>query len=99
VDDALLVSLGQTLGDLFRNADGLAYRERTARNPLAQCVALVVRHGDELLPIVGLVDLVNGPEVGMIGGRSRLCLADQAGLGFGITGGLGRQEFQGDEAL
>ena len=52
-----------------------------------------------MLAILGLIDLVNGADVGMIQSRSCPGLVNEPRLGLGIAGQAGGQEFQGDKTL
>jgi hypothetical protein len=61
--------------------------------------ALVTGHGQEQPSVGGLVDLVDAADVGVIQGGSGLGLMNEASLGFGVVGELGRQELEGHGAL
>ena len=78
VHDALRVRLGQAVGDLRRDVERLVHGERSRREPLLQRLAVVVRHDDEQLPVGGGLDVVDGADVRMVGGRGRLRLAHEA---------------------
>ena len=65
-----------------------------ALEPLLQRDAVVVGHHDEQLAVVGLVDVVDGADVRVLGGRGRLRFAHEALLRVLVVAPLGRQELQ-----
>ena len=62
------VRLRQSLAHLRGDVDGVVEVERAPSNPLLQRLALVVGHDEVQLPVVCLVDLKDGADVGMVQG-------------------------------
>ena len=95
VDDALLVSLPEAPGHLDGDPEGLARIHGTGLDPVLQALSFDIRHGDKGLS-VGLVDLEDGADIGMIQSRGGPGLAYKTLLGLRIAGQLRRQKLQGD---
>ena len=64
--DACAVGLSQALADLRGDVDGIWNLQRLPSNPLLERLPLVVRHDEVQLPVVCLVDLVDGANVGVV---------------------------------
>ena len=79
--DARAVRFGQALPHLCGDVDGVVQRKRTTGDPLLECLPLVVGHHEIQLPVVRLVDLVDGADVGMVQCRGRLGLLQEPLLG------------------
>jgi hypothetical protein len=75
---------------------GVGHGQRAACQALLERLALVVAHGDEDLPVRGLVDLVDGADVGMVERGGGLCLGAKAGPGLWILRQVERQELERD---
>jgi len=58
----------------------------------------MILHRDEVLPFV-LADVVDRTDIGMIEGRSRLCLALESLQSMVVSGQLFGEELQSDGAL
>ena len=97
MDDAGGVRGGQCIGDLGQDTRGVSDRQRTARQSSRERLSVVVRHGDERLA-AGLAHLVDSRDVRVIERARGPRLAQEAGGGFGIAAGGGRQELQRDLA-
>ena len=74
MDDALLVRRFERLGDLLRDRQRFVERDRAARDPLRQILALDEFH-HERVHAAGLLEPVDRRDVGMIQRRERLRLA------------------------
>ena len=72
------------------------HRQRPPGQPPLQRLALVTRHDDEQASVVGLIDLVDGADVGVVQGRCGLRLGDEAKLGGGVGEEAWRQELERD---
>ena len=94
VHDALAVRLGESFGHLRRDLDGFVHRQASALEPRLQRLAVVVRHDDEQLPVVGAGDVVNRADVRVVGGGGGLRLAHEALLGALVVAPLRGQELQ-----
>ena len=70
MDDAVPVSSAQGARDLNRNRQGFGVRQRTAREPSRQCLALEELH-DEIRRALLIADVVERTDVGMIELRDR----------------------------
>jgi len=78
MDDAVLVSLLQSAGDLKGDRDGFLTRQRAAHEARLQRLAVVERHRDEQLPLGCLADFVDRADVGMIQRRRGARLLQKA---------------------
>ena len=67
-------------------------RQRPPLDPLLQRLPLVVRHHEVQLAVGGLVDLVDRADVGVVEGRNRLRLLEEALLRGVVAGQIGRQD-------
>ena len=97
VDDALAVGLLERLGDLLRDLEGLVDRDRPAREPLLEVLALDELEGEEGLP-VGLLEAVDGGDVRVVEGGEEVGLALEAREPLGVLRHLGRQDLDRDVA-
>jgi len=77
MNDAFCVRRIQSIGNLNGHVEQFVGLDGTARDALPERLAFEQFHGDEGLTF-GLVDVVDGADVGMIQCRSRLCLASEA---------------------
>ncbi len=95
MDDPDLVGLGEALGDLRRDREEAAQRQRPRGEELAQRLSLDQLHRDEERA-VRLADVVDGQDVRVIqrGGRAGLLLEARAGLA--IAGDVGGKDLDGD---
>ena len=78
--------LGQPLADLGGDVDGVINRQRAPLDPLLERLSLVVRHHEVQLAVVGLVDLVDRADVGVVEGRGRLGFLQEPLLGRVVAG-------------
>ena len=90
VHDAVGVRLVERVGDLHRDLERLGHRQRPARHPVGEQLALDVLHRDEEVGAV-LDQVVGDGDVGRAQHRGRLRLADEPGARFGVLG-VGRGE-------
>ena len=60
---------------------------------------VAVGHGDECPTVLGLTDLVDRADVGVIQGRRGSGFSQEASLDSFFPAEMGRQELQGDEAV
>ncbi len=88
----------ESIGNLDSHVQQLFQLERPALDLVFESRALQILHGDESLPVL-LADVVDGADVGMVQGRSRLGLALEAGQRLGVLGDVIRQELEGDKAM
>jgi hypothetical protein len=99
MNDSFIMGTGQPLTNQHRDPDGLGWFEGTSPNPGEQGLPRAVRHADEQLPVVRLVDLVDRTHVGVIESGGRSGLSHKTFPTVVVVGHLGRKEFQGDDAL
>ncbi len=99
MNDALVVGLGQTVGHLRTETGGLLPGDRPLGDLLRQRAATVVGHGDEQTAILGLVDLIDRADVGVVEGRGGPCLAHEALSRLRVPRQLRRQKLERHRAL
>ena len=99
MDDSARVRLGEALGDLRADANGFLDRHRSADDPLRESLPFAVGHGDERPAVFGLADFVDRADIGVIQSRGGSRFSQEASLGGVFSAEVGRQEFQGDEAV
>ena len=97
MDDPLLVRRFERLGDLRRHRQRVGQRDRAARDPLRQVLALDEFH-DQRLDAVGFFGAVDGRDVWMIQRRQQSSLAFEARAPLGIGAEYLRQHFDRDVA-
>ena len=95
MDNAFLVRGFEAFGDLDRGRERLGELEGAFADLLAQRPAFQEGHDDERPP-VGLVDLVNGADVGMVERGGGLGFALEALAAFVVAEQVRREEFEGD---
>ena len=83
MDDPLLVRRFERFGDLSRHRQRVGQRNRAARDPLRQVLALDELH-DQRLDAVGFFGAVDGGDVWMIQRGQKLSLAFEARAPRGI---------------
>src|SRR5579862_7733711 len=88
----------ECIGNLDTHLQHLLNLERTPFDLVPQGGPVQVLHGDERLPRF-LADVVNGADVGMVQGRSRLGFPLKTGQGLGISGNILWEELEGDKAV
>ncbi len=98
VDDPFDVGFLEPFGDLSRDLQGLFELERARVDPLPQALAFDIGHGDEG-PVLGLVEVVDRADVGMVQGRGRFSLLPEPVPDLANVGQLRRQELQGHRPL
>jgi hypothetical protein len=94
-----LVGLRESFGDLAHDVDRLIHSQRPPGDLLLQGLPLIAVHADEQLPVLGLVDLVNGANVVVLKGRGGLRLVDEPLLGVVLAGQVRREELEGHVAF
>jgi len=97
VDDALLVGLLETLGDLPGDRQRLVYRDGALLHALGQILTLDQLQDEEGLA-VGLLEAVYGGDVGVVEGGEEVGLPLEPGQPLGVAGHLGRKCLEGDLA-
>ena len=90
--DARAVRLRQPAPDLRGDVDGLVHRQRLPLDPLLQRLPLVARHHEVELAVGGLVDLVDGADIGVVEGGCRLGFLQEPLLGRLVPGQIGCQD-------
>ena len=98
MDDALLMRRFEGFGDLLGNRQRFVERERSARDPLRQILALDEFH-DEGADVPRGLNAVDGCDVGVIEGRERVGFAGESREPFGITGEELGQDLERDVAI
>ncbi len=93
-----LMGAGEAGGDLGGHLDRLGHRQGAAVQPAAQRLPLVEGHGDEQRAVLGLADLVDGADVGMVDLRSGPCLAQEPPLLLLGGAALAGEELQRHQA-
>jgi hypothetical protein len=78
MNDAALVCMRESLGDLPGDADGLVQRHPTSHQAIGQRLAGIERHGDKKLPVARLADLMNGADVPVIERRGGACFEQES---------------------
>ena len=98
MDDSLLVSRRERLGDLPCNRQRLVERDRSARDAIGQRRAVhVLEH--QRRRGAGLLHAVDRGDVRMIEGGQDLRFALEARQAFGVVRHLGQQHLDGDLAF
>ena len=98
MNDTRLMSRGNGACQLNQDLNGFAGRHGATRDPLRQCLAVVVRHHEEDAAVGGLVDFVNRADVRVIEGGCGLRLGDQPLLGFNLIPGRRGEHLDRDDA-
>ena len=98
VNDAPAVSRFQTLGGLRGDVDHLVELERAIADFVLDGAARDEGHGEEGLSL-GLIDFIDGANVGMVECRRGLGFAQEAFLGFGVFNDVGAEKLQRDRTL
>ena len=88
----------QGFGNLGGRPQGLGVGERSGLERVAKGLARDVLHSEVKLAL-GLADLVDAADIGMVERRGRLGLAHEAGPHGRVTVGRFRQELEGDFAI
>ncbi len=81
--------LGEALRNLNSDIERLVDRERPALDLRLERFAFVAGHGDEELPLGGLVDFMDSADVRVIEGRGGPGFLDKTLLGFAFSRELG----------
>ena len=97
MDDALLVRRFERVGDLLRDWQRFVERDRAARDPLRQILALDQFH-HEGVQAGRFLDRIDRRDVRMIQRRERLRLALEPRHAFGVGGERVRQDLDRDLA-
>ena len=98
VNDATAVSRLQALGGLSGDVDYLVEFERAIADFVLDGAARDEGHSEEGLSL-GLVDFIDGANVGMVECRRGLGFAKEAFLGFGVFNDVGAEKLQRDRTL
>jgi hypothetical protein len=85
----------QSARRLLRQLHRLFHLQRAAGDLRPDRLTLVVGHRDEELPFVGLPDLVDRADVGVVQSGDRSGLPLEALFELGVQAPLGRQELEG----
>jgi hypothetical protein len=85
--------------NLSDGLEGLVNAKRATGDAISQRLAIGVRHGDEQLTICGLVDLVDGKDVGVVQCRRGLRLVNEPLLRFCVLDSRVRKKLEGNRAL
>ena len=96
--DARAVGFRQPLADLRGDVESVGECHRSTGDPVLERLPLVVRHDKVQLPVVCLVDLKDGADVGVVQRRGGLGLLQEALLGGLVSGQVGREELDGGHA-
>ena len=65
MDDAVVVSFCESVGNLSRDFEGLFNLQPAAGELSFQRLAVIVCHNDEGLPLIGVTDVMDGANVWM----------------------------------
>ena len=98
MDDALRVGGVEAGGDLLRQGDGFADRNRTARNQIGERFALDERHHEKVDAVL-CADVVQRTDVQMLDGRNRARFAFEALNKAGRSGDVRGKNLDGDRAI
>ena len=98
VNDPLAVSRLQALGGLGGDVDYLVELERAIVDFVLDGPSRDEGHGEKGLSL-GLVDFIDGANVGMVECRRGLGFAQEAFLGFGVFNDVGAEKLQRDRRL
>ena len=98
VHDPRLVRLREPVGDRRGNLQGAAERQRPGVQHLTQRLALDELHADVGLGL-GLTEIVDGDDGGMIECGGRACFELEPPQAFGVVRQLGRQQLQRDVTI
>ena len=98
MDHAFLMGHRQRPRRLAGNLDGVLDLHRAGSDDLVEALSLDKGHGDEGFAI-GLVDFINGADIGMIERRGRLGLTNEAAVGVLVLEQVGSEELQGHETV
>ena len=98
MDDALLVGVLESRGDLETVTNGIGGRQRPRGDGLLERAAGDVLHGDKGRPVF-LADLMDDADVRMAEGGCHPGLAEETGAVVGIADEIGREEFDRDGPL
>ena len=85
-------AFAKTLADLRGDVDGVVHVEWPTSDALLERLPLVVGHDEIELPVVCLVDLVDGANVGVVQSGRGLGLLEEALLGGLVAGQVGWQQ-------
>src|SRR5688500_1261324 len=97
MDDAVLVRCFESLRDLPCNRQGLIERDRSARDPIGERVALDELE-DERVRLTAVLEPIDRTNVGMVEGGKQLRLALEAGEAIGIERKRARDDLERDVA-
>src|SRR5947209_20273124 len=97
MDDSLRVCSLESIGDLDAQIEHRLDLHRLAGDPVPECLPLQQFHGDEGSPI-GLVDFVNGADVGVVQGGSSFGLPLKTAESLCIVCEFVGKKLQGDVA-
>ncbi len=98
MDDALVVSGGESIGDLQSVFGNFALRERAGAHFLAERLAFE-KFGDEVVDAGLSADVVDGEEIGMVEGAEDARFLFETLQTIGIIGERFGKDFDGDGAV
>ena len=96
--ETVRVRVRQRLGDLPRDLDGVADRQRPARHASRERLAFEILH-DEVVEIVLVTDVIDPADVRMLETRDRLRLAIESLAALGAHGGAAEDNFDRDRSI
>ena len=99
VDDAVLVGLGQPPGDLGGDPDRFGRRQVPLGDPVLQAFARIAGHDDVKAAVLGLIDLVDGADVGVVEARRGARFVDETLPGLGVRRRARGEELEGDRPV
>ena len=99
VDDSGAMGFGQSLCHLDGNVERVVDGKRSAPDVLLQRLALVERHDEIELPVVGLADVIDGADIRMVQGGGRFGFLDEALLRGLVARQSGRKKLERGEAV
>jgi hypothetical protein len=96
MDDPRFVRVSESARHLLRDRKGFIEREAAAVEARLQRFAIVERHGDEQLSVLGLPDLVDRADARVIEGGGGARFSDESRLGVRVFTQVRRKKFQCD---
>ena len=98
MDNAAGVSRVECVGNLDTQFQQLFNLERAALDLVFEGCTVQILHRDESLPLL-LADVIDGADIGMVQGRSRLGFTLEAGQGLRVSGNFVGQKLESNKAM
>ena len=98
MNDAMLMRLGERIGNVAGDGQGLLLAQPPVCQPHVERLAINQLHRDESMSLV-LADVVDRADVWMRQGRHAARLTQQALARVFVGDGVGRQQFDRDQSL